>query len=82
MTQIQIQFCQIFLRRNHLNHHTTIILKGDDEEKSDKIGSESVSSSKLGTVLGGLLRGVELSLGVTLYADGLFNCDGGSLTLP
>ena len=58
-----------------LNHNS-------DKEEYDKLGSESGSAGTLGTGLGGLLRGVRFTLGVTLSANKSCGGDWGSLALP
>ena len=50
-----------------------------DEEESEKLGSESGSAGTFGTRFGGLLHGIGLTLGVTLYADESCDGYGGSL---
>ena len=53
-----------------------------DKEESAEPGSEYGSADTYGTGLGGLLRGLGIPLGVTLYDDESCNGDGGSLALP
>ena len=56
---------------------SSIDLDESNKEESNKLGSESGSAGKFGTGLGGLLRGVELPLDVTLSADELCDDDQG-----
>ena len=51
-------------------------LDESDGKENDKLISGSGPADKLGTVMGGLLRGVELPLGVMLSADELCYGDG------
>ena len=48
----------------------------------DGLVSESGSTGTYNTVLGGLSRGLGITLGVTLSADNSCDDDGGSLSLP
>ena len=48
-----------------------------DEEESDELGSESGSSGRYGTGLGGLSHGVGIPLGFTLYSEKSCDGDGG-----
>ena len=51
---------------------------GFDEEESNELGSESLSFGMFDTCLGGLLHGVEISIGVKpIGNDWLFDSDGG-----
>ena len=52
-----------------------------DEEQFDKPGSESWSDGTFSTRLGGLLRGLWVTLGVTLSDNDPCGGDGGSLAL-
>ena len=53
-----------------------------DKEEYDKLGSESGSTGKYGTGSGGLLRGLGITLGVTIYAGDSWKCDRGSTKIP
>ena len=53
-----------------------------NEEEYEKIGSESGSACRFGTVLEGLLCGLRFPLGVTIYDYESFDGGGGSLALP
>ena len=52
-----------------------------DKEESDKLGSKCGSVGTFGTGLGGLLRGIGFTVGVTLSAYESYNGDRSSLDL-
>ena len=67
------------VRRLHLEYSSSDNSDESNEEEPDEPGSESGSAGTFGTGLGGLLRGVEITLGVTISADESCNGDAGSL---
>ena len=70
-------FLLFFICHPHLFYSLSDELDDSDVEEYDNIGSESGSAGMLGTGLVGVLRGVVLTLGVTLSAEKSCNGDGG-----
>ena len=75
-------FYFIFVRHIHLEYSSSNDSGEFDKEEYDKLGHKSGSAGTFGTGLGGLLHGIGLTVGATIFSDESCDGDGGSLAVP